>query len=161
MKRIFVLALLISTWTGTIWMPTAQAEGLPVIKDFRVETKDSGNKQVPILVLFMTPTCPYCKQALKEFLLPMQRNLKYESEVILRQIDISSKKKLVDFNGRITTQSKFAKDRNIRAVPTVVIFDNLGQELTRIEGMLGADFYQSYLDNAISESQAKMKANGR
>jgi thioredoxin-related protein len=160
MKKTFVLALLVSAYA--IWMPAAQAaEGLPLVKDFRIEAKESVRKQVPILVLFMTPSCPYCKRALKDFLLPMQRNPEYESKVMLRQVDYSSNKKLLDFNGKKTTQNKFAKTSNIMAVPTVVFFDSKGLELSRIEGLPSADFYQSYLDNAISESQEKIKAGSR
>lgn len=159
LKRRIVYALLLSICTALI--PAAQADELPAIKNFRKEASESTRKQAPILVLFMTQTCPYCKIALKEFLLPMQNDPEYERKVILRQIDIGSSNKLTDFNGKITTQSKLAKALNIRAVPTVVIFDNLGQELARIEGLLTADFYQSYLDTAISESQAKMMANSR
>lgn len=143
-------------------MPATQAaDGLPPVKDFRIEAKESSSKQAPVLVLFMTPSCPYCKHALKEYLLPMQRNPDYDSKVILRQVDISSNKKLLDFNGKNSTQKKFAQNRNIMAVPTVVFFDNKGQELSRIEGLLNADFYQASLDNSINESQEKIKATGK
>lgn len=161
MKQRIIAALLLSICAAAALIPAAQADELPAIKNFREEASESTSKQAPILVLFMTQTCPYCKIALKEFLLPMQNDPEYDSKVILRQIDIGSSSKLTDINGKITTQSKLAKTLNIRAVPTVVIFDSLGQELVRIEGLLTADFYQSYLDTAISESQAKMKTNSR
>jgi len=160
MKKTFVLALLISAWT--IWTPATQAaEGLPVVRDFRIEAKDSVKNQAPILVLFMTPSCPYCKRALKDFLLPMQSNPEYDSKVLMRQVDYSSNKKLLDFKGKQTTQNKFAKTSNIMAVPTVVFFDSTGKELSRIEGLPSADFYQAYLDSAITESQEKIKATSK
>lgn len=159
MKQTISVALLICAWTATSWMPEAHAEGLPVVQDFRIEAKESKNKQAPILVLFMSKACPYCEQVLEEFLLPMQRNPDYAGKVILRQIDIGSSNKLVNFNGKITTQSVFAKAHDVWAVPTVMLFDSQGRELTKIIGLLTVDFYLAYLDNAINESQAKMKAN--
>jgi thioredoxin-related protein len=159
MKQIISVALLIWVWTATSWMPAAHAEGLPVVRDFTIEAKESKHKQAPILVLFMSQTCPYCEQVLEEFLLPMQRNPDYAGNVILRQIDIGSSNKLVNFNGKITTQSVFAKAHDVWAVPTVMLFDSQGRELTKIIGLLTLDFYLAYLDNAINESQAKIKAN--
>ncbi|MCR4304547.1 MAG: thioredoxin family protein [Gallionella sp.] len=139
-------------------MPTAQAEGLPVVRDFTVEAKESVNKQAPILVLFMSDTCTYCETALHDFLLPMQRDPEYNSKVILRQIEIGSNDQLIDFNGKITTHSAFASKHDALMVPTVMLFDSGGRELTNIVGLLTVDYYFAYLDNAINESLAKIKA---
>ena len=128
------------------------------MQDFRVEAKESINKQVPILVLFMSNTCHYCEIVLQDFLLPMQRDHGYDNKVILRQIEISSKSKLIDFDGNITTQSAYASAQKAWAVPTIVLFDSKGYELTKIVGLLTVDFYLAYLDNAINDSQAKIKA---
>lgn len=161
MKQTVTLALLILLGTVASWMPIAQAAGLADVQDFRVEAKESRDKQAPILVLFMSDSCPYCEQALKEFLLPMQRDPEYDSKVILRQVQIGSRNKLIDFNGKVTSPNVFARAHKVWAVPTVVLFDSQGQVLTQIVGLLTLDFYQAYLDIAINESQAKIKAAAR
>ena len=153
-KPIFLFLLLAISG----WMPFALAEGLPVVKDFTVEAKESREKQAPILVLFMSNSCSYCETALKDFLLPMQRDPEYSSRVILRQIEIGSSDKLVDFKGKTTTHRAFSSKHLESGVPVVVLFDSQGNELTSIVGLLTVDFYLAYLDNAISESQAKIKA---
>ena len=158
MKQTITMALIILLGSVAVLMPTAQADGLPVARDFTVEAKDSKDKQAPILVLFMSSTCHYCKIVLRDFLLPMQRNPEYKNKVILRQIEISSKDKLIDFNGKITSHSEFSSRHKIWAVPTVVLFDSEGRVLTSIVGLLTVDFYLTYLDNAINESLAKIKA---
>ena len=161
MKRMNIPALLLSAYLAAGWMPAAQAEGLPVVRDFTVEAKESVNKQVPILVLFMSDSCAYCETALRDFLLPMQRDPEYNNKVILRQIEISSKDQLIDFNGKITTQSAFASKHDALMVPTVMLFDSQGLELTNIVGLLTVDYYLAYLDNAINESLAKIKAGSK
>jgi len=153
-KRIFLSLLLVIA----NWLPFAHAEGLPTVKDFTVEAKESSEKQAPILVLFMSKSCSYCETALKDFLLPMQRDSEYDNRVILRQIDTDSKDKLIDFKGKTTTHRAFSNKHLEWGVPTVVLFDSQGNELTSIVGLLTVDFYLAYLDNAISESQAKIKA---
>lgn len=159
MKQTITLTLLILISGMTNWIPSAQAEGLPEITDFTVEAKESKSKQAPILVLFMSKSCPYCEQVLEEFLLPMQRRPQYDSKVIFRQVDIGSSRKLTNFNGKPISQSAFAKANEVWAVPTVVLFDAEGRVLTKIIGLLTVDFYLAYLDNAIDESQAKIKAS--
>jgi len=137
----------------------ASAEGLPYVKDFTVEGKAARARQLPILVLFMSPQCHYCERVLQEFLLPMTRNADYKTKVIMRQIDIGSNAKLRDFNGVMTTQRQFAKARQIQLVPTVKLFDGQGNELTEpIVGLLTVDFYGGYLDNAIDDALARIKA---
>ena len=161
MKQTITLALLILLGTTASWMSTVQAGGLPDVQDFTVDAKESRDKQAPIMVLFMSESCPYCEQVLKEFMLPMQRDPEYDNKVILRQIKVGSSKKLLDFNGKITSPSTFARAHKVWAVPTVVLFDSQGQVLTEIVGLLTLDFYQAYLDIAINESQAKIKATGK
>jgi thioredoxin-related protein len=153
-KPIFIFILLATA----SWLPFAHAEGLPSVKDFTVEAKESIEKQAPILVLFMSKSCSYCETALNDFLLPMQHDPEYGNRVILRQIDTDSKDKLVDFNGKTTTNRAFSSKHLEWGVPTVMLFDSQGNELASIVGLITVDYYLAYLDNAISESQAKIKA---
>jgi thioredoxin-related protein len=161
MQQMILLTLLILFGTTANWAPAAQTESLPAVKDFKVEAKESQTKQAPIMVLFMSNTCTYCEKVLQDYLLPMQRDHEYDNKVILRQIEINSQDKLIDFNGKVTTQSAYSSTHKIWAVPTIMLFDSQGHELTQIVGLLTLDFYLAYLDNAINESQAKIKAQAK
>lgn len=142
----------------TYWAPVVtQAKGLPIVKDLRVEAKISRDINAPILVFFMSKHCTYCETVLQDFLLPMYQDPAYNKKVILRQVEINSGEKLIDFNGVSTTQRELAKKYRTSAVPTLILFDSRGQELTRIVGLLTVDFYLALLDEAIDESIAKIK----
>jgi len=136
----------------------SQAAGLPIVHDFTVEAKDAQKRQIPILVLFMEHDCEYCETALEDFLLPMQRDPEYAEKVILRQIDINSGDKLIDFGGKATTNKKFSGRHKVWGVPHVMLFDSNGQVLTSIEGLLTVDFYYHFLVEAIDKSLEKIKA---
>lgn len=157
MKPTYKLLIAFSLYVALIHWPLAQADVLPNVQDFRVEAALSKQKQTPILVLFKSDYCPYCVTVLDEFLLPMQRKREYDNQVILRQIDINNKTKLLDFNGKPTTGIEFTNQHKVWAIPTVMLFDSNGKELTRITGLLTIDFYLAYLNTAIEESQAKIK----
>jgi thioredoxin-related protein len=150
---LFVFFLVAAISFGSI----ARAEGLPVVKNFTEEGRDARNRQVPILVLFMSESCTYCETALQDFLLPMQRDPEFRDKVILRQIETSSNDKLVDFDGKTTTYSRFSSRHNVSVVPNVMLFDSTGKELTNIEGLLTVDFYYGFLVQAIDESLAKIR----
>jgi thioredoxin-related protein len=158
MKLTYKVLFIISLCAALIHWPLAQADELPNVQDLRVEAALSKQKQTPVLVLFKSDYCPYCITVLDEFLLPMQRKREYDSKVILRQIEINKKTKLLDFNGKATTGIDFANQHKVMAIPTVMLFDSEGRELTRITGLLTIDFYLAYLNTAIEESQAKIKA---
>lgn len=151
----------ILTWFAMGW---AQAQGdadVPVARDLATESQAAQVKQLPVLVLFMSPRCPYCDRVLKEFLLPMQHNPEYGTKVIMRQVVIDSDAKLLDFNGHATTHAQFAALNRIKLVPTIKMFDARGRELTEpLVGLLTPDFYGAYLDQIIDEAHAKVRSGG-
>jgi thioredoxin-related protein len=148
----FFLVAAINCWSMAV------AAGLPVVKDFTVEAGDARKQQVPILVLFTSETCDYCKTVLEDFLLPMQRDPEYKNKVILRQVESTSQDELIDFDGKATTYRKFSTRHEVWGVPNVMLFDSNGQVLTSIEGLLTVDFYYAYLVAAIEESLEKVKS---
>jgi len=152
------LICVILTWFA---MTCAQAQGdadVLVARDLAAESQVAQAKRMPVMVLFMSPQCPYCEQVLKEFLLPMQHNPGYRDKVVMRQIVIDSNAKLIDFAGHTTTHAQFAAQNKIKLVPTIKMFDARGRELTEpLVGLLTPDFYGSYLDQIIDEALAKVR----
>jgi thioredoxin-related protein len=70
--------------------------------------------------------------------------------VIVREVDVASGQRLVDFDGRATTHREFARRYQVRRVPTVVVMDGRGEPLAEpIVGLMGPDFYRLYLEQAI------------
>jgi len=152
---------IILTWFVMSWAHAQGDAGVPLAHDLAAELQMAQAKQLPVLVLFMSPQCPYCEQILKEFLLPMQLNPEYRSKVVMRQVEIGSNARLLDFNGRATTHAQFAAQNRVRLVPTIKMFDARGRELTEpLVGLSTPDFYGSYLDQAIEEALAKVRSSG-
>ncbi len=161
MQRKTIFASLFLIITAASFIPMARADELPSVKDFTVDAKESHAKQKPILVLFMSKSCRYCKTVLQDYLLPMQRNPAFKDRVILRQIETNSRDTLIDFDGNKTSHSAFSAKHQVWGVPDIKLFDSNGQVLTSITGLLNVYFYYAYLENAIDESQAKIKAKSK
>jgi hypothetical protein len=70
--------------------------------------------------------------------------------LLLREIDITSRASLIDFDGSSTTQQAFAAHYAVRVVPVVMAFDRRGRPVG--EALVGLDrsgFYEAYLQNLI------------
>lgn len=130
---------------------------LPEVTDFRQLASEARQKQIPIVVLFMSESCHFCEIVLSDFLIPMYMDPEYDNKVILRQVEITSQDLLIDFDGKMTTHGKFASKLQVWGVPQVYFFDSRGHILHKIAGLLTPDYYGVYLDEAIDNAIASIR----
>lgn len=153
------MLLLILTWFAAAGAETQSAEGAPLARDLAADGRAARDKNLAVLVMFGTPDCPYCRQVLNEFLLPMGRNADYRAKVIMRQVEIGGGQRLVDFSGRPTTHRQFSRQHQARLAPTVMLFDADGRLLAEpLVGMITPDYYGAFLDRAIDEALEKIRS---
>lgn len=163
-KRLFSKAVALGLGLASLaWIATAgaapQDDELRFAVDLTRDAAEARTKQVPILILFVAPNCPYCERVKREFLLPMQRNPEYANKVIFRQLFQKSRSTLLDFDGKTTSHSLFAKQHQIKFTPTVKLFDADGGALTDpLVGLSTPDFYGAYLDASIDEALGKIRS---
>ena len=157
-KRSLQAIAIILTWFTMAWTYAQGDADVPLARDLAAESQAAQAKQRPMLVLFMSPQCPYCDRVLKEFLIPMQHNAEYRNKVVMRMVVIDKNTALIDFAGHATTHAQFSAQNKIKLVPTVKLFDAHGRELADpIVGLLTPDFYGAYLDQAIDEALVKVR----
>ena len=115
-------------------------------------------RKVPVLLFFNRVGCPYCERALREFLVPMEKDPANAGRVVFRQVEINKQDKMVDFKGDVTTHRKFAQRYKIRLTPTIWFVDGDGNPLAEaIVGLRTPDYYGYYLEQAIDESLKKIR----
>ncbi len=131
---------------------------LPLATDLSKEAKLAREKQIPILILFSMRGCGYCNRVRDEILIPTTLNAEYDNKVILLEVDSSNHAKLIDFDGKATTQADFVAKNRVGLSPTVKFFDPQGREVADpIVGLVTVDYYGGYLDQAIDASIAKIR----
>ena len=131
---------------------------LPFATDLSLDAKLAREKQIPILILFSMQGCGYCKRVREEILIPTTLNADYDDKVILLEVDSSNYAKLIDFEGKVTTQAAFVAKNRVGLSPTVKFFDPQGHEVADpIVGLVTVDYYGGYLDQAIDTSIAKIR----
>ncbi len=97
----------------------------------------------PIVIVFNAETCDYCKRLKEEVIEPLSR----ETEILLplvREFDIYSSGKIIDFNGDAIRTRQFKKRYNVFAIPTLIILDADGKPLT--DPIVGYNSHDEYLE---------------
>lgn len=132
---------------------------LPLASDLR-ELGEAGRRaRVPIVLLFSTPGCPYCREVRRNYLVPLQSTP--APAALIREIDITSRDALIDFDGRAITHAQFAERRGIGMAPVVMALDGRGVAIGEpLVGLDAAGFYGAYLDSLLARARAHV-ATGR
>ena len=126
-------------------------------KDFFADGELSRKQQIPILVVFSAPNCPYCDLLRREVLDPMSELAEYQNKVILRHISYASLDEVKDFTGAHVNHSKFNFRYGVNFYPTLMLMDNYGTVLAKKVGVTLIETYWTELDGLIEKSTNKLK----
>lgn len=150
------------TMAAAIAMPRAalaQEQHLPPVNDLRPLLASVARDKSPLLILFSTPGCPFCREVRRNYLAPRLEDK--ESALLLREVDITSPRPLIDAAGSRTTEAAFAKRFDVRVVPVVALFALVDQTLQLLaEPLVGLDrsgFYEAYLAAAIDIARKRLQ----
>lgn len=134
----------------------APSESLPLIDDLRALGAESARTGAPVIVLFSTPGCPYCREVRQSYLVPRAAEQRQRPipQYIVREVDITSRRAIGALDGSVLTEAQFADRHGVRMVPAVMAFDAhwrpLGEPLV---GLDRAGFYESYLERLVTDAQ--------
>jgi len=154
-RRELILALAVLAAAPSL--RAAEAPDLPLARDFHGDARLARERRVPFLILFSLPRCPYCSEVRRAHLLPMLRDPAQASRALIRQVNLGSDDRIVDFDGKAITHDALARRYGVRAAPEVAFWDAQGREAAEpLKGMLLPDFYASYLESALETARARV-----
>jgi hypothetical protein len=172
-RRIALLAILAS---ATLWLLDAPARAqkalttprgagrprlartaqLPLASDLAQDGRTSVRERKPILLFFDREECPYCEQALREYLVPLSGE-GWGERALFRQIEIDHPLPLIDFDGTASTHGRIAARFGVALSPTVLVVDGAGRVLSGpLVGLMTVDFYGAYLETAFDAAAKKL-----
>jgi thioredoxin-related protein len=145
------------------WLTAAQparAEPPPLTQDLAAAARLARERGVPVFVAFTLRHCPYCVRARREYWTPMNESAEWRARTLMVEVMLDGEPALRDFDGAATTVREFGKRFGIRSVPTVIVFDAEGKAAAApVVGLAAADFYGAYLEQAVEQGLAKMRAS--
>ena len=160
MTRLIAACAFILTWGISLSGPASAGNDLVHASSFKADSRIAVQRKIPVLVLFSSPECHYCEQVKRVYLVPMHKDPAYRNRVIIREVTVGSNAPITDFDGSATTEGAFADFNKVFMVPTVKVFDTRGNEASEpIVGLLIADFYFGYLEDAIEKATRKIRGS--
>jgi len=111
---------------------------------------------LPLLLFFSTPGCPYCLEVRRSYLAPRIRS--GQPGALVREVDITSPRKLIALDGKPISEAELAARFNVRAVPVVLLVDaELRPQGEPLVGIDRSGFYESYLAAAIESATQRLR----
>ena len=119
-------------------------------KPYNLSAK-SRNSNKPLLVLYEQRFCAHCDEIHKDILQrPESLQLLEKFDVVL--LDRWGKSPVLTPKGKNTTELKWANQLKVNYAPSLIFFDNKGNEVFRTEAYLKAFHIQSVMDYVSSEA---------
>lgn len=165
-----IILIILSIFKGLGWLIVAWAllgtapatAQLQPADDLARIAAEARARRVPVLVAFMQQSCPYCTVARRDYLIPLQSDPQWQGRVLIREIEVDRGLRMRDFSGKATTHRAFARSLGVRRVPTLIVFDADGKPAAPpISGLLTADFYGLYIEQAVEAGLVRMRSEGR
>ena len=143
-------------------LQASHAATLVPLMDARQDGLQAQAAQQPIVVLFSMPDCAWCPQIRNNYLAPLAGESSVRPGPLVRELDITGRVPLKDFDGREVAPRQFSQRYRVRATPTVLLLDAEGRLLA--EPLVGADtagFYGAYLEGALDSARRNLKSGRR
>jgi thioredoxin-related protein len=113
----------------------------------------------PLLLFFSTPGCPYCREVRRNYLAPRVADGVEASGVVIREVDITSRRALVERGAQRTTEEALAQRFGVRMVPVIQLVDGAAQPLGEpIVGLDRSGFFEARLQGAIDAARRALAA---
>lgn len=151
--------LVVLTLGGSAALQSSPEPQVMPARDLAAIAYEARQRGLPIALVVSMDHCPWCERLEEDFLKPMLLSGDYVDRVIMCKLDLDSSLTVRDFEGRETTGRRIAEHYGVSLAPTVLLLGHRGEELVpRLTGLTTPDFYGGYLDAAIDESIARLRA---
>ena len=144
---------------GRIARAQEHADSLARIGDLGVLLDGVRATRRPLLLFFSTPGCPYCREVRRSYLAPRASEGPEASGVVIREIDITSRRDFVERGTQRTSEAAFAQRFGVRMVPVIQLVDGAAQALGEpIVGLDRSGFFEARLQGAIDDARRTLAA---
>ena len=114
--------------------------------DIREDVNEASETGKRIILYFYQDGCPYCKKLLQDNLGQREITNKTRANFEVVAINMWGDREVVDFKGADTTEKQFAIDLKVMFTPTLLMLDEKGQVVLRINGYFPPHKFLAALD---------------
>jgi len=142
--------------------PLAQADMHKcTARDLTLAAHAARQAEAPILLLYSSQECGYCELLKRQVLKPMFGQDQDNRLAVVRELDMDTGGKLVDFDGEKIRSRRLQERYHVRVTPTLLILDAKGQLLADpIVGYDSPEAYRTRLESLLARSHKLLRAAG-
>ncbi len=128
-----------------------------------VSTLSAGTR--PVVIMFSTPGCPYCRALRTEHLDALER-AQERLGILYLELDLADARPFtVELGARVPpvldglgNGRDLARRLSVRLAPTVIFLGPEGEIAERLVGYGARDFFAAYLDQRIADARQRLRA---
>jgi len=125
---------------------------LPLADNLQTLGQKAIQNNIPIAILFSAKGLKSTERLKEEAILPALYSGSLEGYVLMREIQVNTDSKTIDFYGEAVSNQEFKQLYNLTSLPVVLFFNGDGEEITAPLLSGAYDYYFFYLKNSINEA---------
>ena len=155
--RQWLLPLLLAACNATLAQtPSPHAIDIPrwfatTFLDFREDVDDAARDGKRLLVYFGQDGCPYCTKLMTVNFSQQAIVDKTRRHFVATAINIFGDREVTWTDGRAMTEKELARVLQVQFTPTILIFDEAGKPVVRLDGYYPPNQFEAVLDYAASK----------
>ena len=171
-KRLsLVLPLLL--WFFTPLLPAAEGEGLDEgmtnpgyhdkpdwfklsFLDIREDINEAAQQNKRVMLYFYQDGCPYCAKLLQDNFGQKEIAEKTRNKFDVIAINMWGDREVTDLNGNMLTEKKFAQNLKVMFTPTLLMLNEKGGVVLRINGYYAPDKFMAALNYVSQHKEEKL-----
>jgi len=124
--------------------------------DLREDVDEAAEADKRVILYFYQDGCPYCAKLLNDNFGNRDISLKTQKGFEVIAINMWGDREVVDLQGNTVTEKQFAETLRVQYTPTLLMMDELGKVLLRINGYFAPHKFSAALDFVAGKYEKQM-----
>jgi thioredoxin-related protein len=124
--------------------------------DFREDLRDAAREQRRLLVYFGQDGCPYCAEMMRTSFSQASIVEKTRRSFSAIEINIWGDREVTWTDGRVRSEKDFARFLKVQFTPTVLLLDEAGGVVARLNGYYPPHRFEAAIDYAAGKLERKL-----
>ena len=124
--------------------------------DIREDVEEAAAQDKRLMVYFYQDGCPYCERLLETNFGLRDIASKTQATVDVISINMWGDREVTGLDGRLTTEKQFAEDLKVMFTPTLLVFDERGEVIMRVNGYYAPHQFDALLDYIAERKEGEM-----
>jgi thioredoxin-related protein len=134
-------------------LPPVFVETLLELPDDAVQAAKSGKR---LLLYFAQPGCPYCKRLMQTSFTQQTILDKTANNFVPIAFNLVGDREVTWFDGKVRSEKEFAKFLKVQFTPTLLLLDEKGNIIGRINGYYPPPRFSAALDYSVRRLEGKL-----